>query len=177
MLFRSGVFASLSLLIVLAGSESKILRGLAVMFGCAHLIFGASIFYVTNKGGMETYPKWYPNGTGVRHFEALSIRDKYDFDYTDLVPHLRLCHTVFIDLPKNVSKEARAPRFYAVSLMLFLENNGIRHYLSMPYRNASLLGEIFHPGFSRAEVNPDCVVEEEIRNGRISYKFVQAKWY
>jgi hypothetical protein len=62
--------------------------------------------------------------------------------------------------------------------MFFLENNDIRYSLAMPYRNASpLMAGEFHPGFKKEEVNADCVVEEEVRNGRISYKFVQAKWY
>lgn len=173
-----GAFATISLLLLLAASQLKILRRLAVMFACAHLIFGVSIFYVTNHGGMETYPPWYPNATGARHFEINNVREKYDFDYTDIIPQLKLCHAVYLDLPQNVSKEVPAPRFHAVSLMLFLENNDIRYYLAMPYRTASpLTGDVFHPGFKKEEVNADCVVEEELRNGRISYKFVQAKWY
>jgi len=173
-----GGFASASFLILLAASESKMLRGLAVTVACAHLIFGGSIFYVTNKGGMETYPSFYPNATGVRHFEIDTVRDKYDFDYSDIIPQLKLCHEVFLDLPHNVSKELRAPRFHAVNLMFFLENNDIRYSLAMPYRNASpLMAGEFHPGFRKEEVNADCVVEEEVRNGRISYKFVQTKWY
>lgn len=173
-----GGIASATFLILLAASESKILHGLAVMVACTHLIFGASIFYVTNKRGMETYPSFYPNATGSRHFEVDTIRDKYDFDYTDIIPQLRLCHTVFLDLPKNVSKELRAPRFHAVNLMFFLENNNIPYYLAMPYRNASpLIADEFHPGFKKGDVNADCVVQEEVRNGRISYKFVQTKWY
>jgi len=175
-----GGFASIAFLIILAASESKILRGFAVVIACTHLFFGASIFYVTNKGGMETYPPFYPNATGFRHFEIPTIRDKYDFDYSDIMPQLKLCHAVYLDLPRNDSASTglSAPRFHAVSLMMFLENNDIRYYLAMPYRNASpLLADIFHPGFKKAEVNADCVVEEELRNGRISYKFVQTKWY
>lgn len=173
-----GGFASIAFLILLAASESKILHVLAVMVACTHLIFGASIFYVTNKKGLETYPAFYPNATGVRHFEIPTIRDKYDFDYTSIIPQLKLCSSVFLNLPQNVSKELFAPRYHAVNLMFFLENNDIRYYLSMPYRNASpLIAGEFHPGFSKEEVKADCTVEEEVRNGRISYKFVQTKWY
>jgi len=160
---------------------------------CVHLIFGASIFYITNKGGMETYPIFYPNATGGRHlyaqsfnilpgqkhFELPTIRDKYDFDYIDMIPQLKLCHAVFLDLSKNAPNDYfAAPRFYAVSLMMFLENNDIRYSLAMPYKTASpLWGDVFHPGFKKEEVKADCIVEEEMRNGRISYKFIQSKWY
>ncbi len=173
-----GAFGSITLLILLAASEIKTLQRFAVLFACVHLAFGVAIFKVTNKKGMESFASFYPNATSFRHTEITTIRDKYDFDYTDIIPALKLCHSVFLDLPQNVNKEARYPRFHAVNLMMFLENNDIRYYLAMPYRNASpLIGGEFHPGFKREEVNADCVVEEEVRNGRISYKFIQAKWY
>jgi hypothetical protein len=172
-----GAFGSIGLLIFLSASQSRLLRSLAVVVACAHLIFGTSIFYVTNKGGMETYPSYYSHATGVRHHELPTIRDKYDFDYLPLIPQLRLCHTVFLNLPQSGSVDQRAPRFFVVNLALFLENNDINYYLAMPYRNASLLGDAFFPGFKKEEVNADCVIEEEVRGSRIAYKFVQAKWY
>ncbi len=173
-----GVFGSISILILFAASEIKFLHTLAIFIACAHLIFGVSIFYVTNDKGMETYPSFYPNATAPRHFQTATMRDKYNFDYTGIIPKLKLCHSVYLDLPKNISKELRWPRFYAVNLMMFLENNNIRYYLAMPYRTASpLAGDELHPGFTREQVNADCVVEEELENGRINYKFVQAKWY
>jgi hypothetical protein len=172
-----GTFGSICLLALLSSSESKLLRGVAIAAACVHLMFGASIFIVTNKRGMETYPEFYSHATGVRHHELATIRDKYDFDYLSLIPDLRLCQSVFLDLPQHVSRDNRAARFFVINIALFMENNNITHYLAIPYRNASpLIGDAFHPGFSKAEVKADCTVEEETRDGRITYKLVRGKW-
>lgn len=170
-----GGFATTILLIYLANSGQKSLKTLAIIFASAHLLFGASIFYVTNNGGMETYPKFYPNATGVRHLEIESSRSVYDFDYNEIIPELKRCHAVFLDFPSKDVIDERAPRFFVVNLMIFLQNNGIPMYGSMPYRNSVLLSDAYFSGFERDEVNADCVVEEEIRNGRMSYKFVQVR--
>jgi hypothetical protein len=171
-----GVFASLTFLIILASFKNKIFTIFAYLIAISNLVFGFSIFYVTNTVGLEKFDSFYSLRTPVRHFEIENVRDRYNFDYTALIPDLKLCQSVFIAMPQNVDKEQRAPRFQAVSLALFLENNRIQHYLSMPYRNSSpLIGGEFHPGFKREEVNADCVVEDELKDGKIGYKLIRTR--
>jgi hypothetical protein len=173
-----GVFASITFLILLGSSTTKPLRIAAVTVACFNLLFGASIFFVTVTKGMESYPSFYPLKNGKIHFGVETIRDKYDLDYSGMVDQLRLCQSVFLDLPLMAgTTEAQHP-YLTVNLLMFLENNSITHYMSIPYRNESpLQGGAFHLGFKRDEVQADCVVEEELRDGRIGYKFVQAHWY
>jgi hypothetical protein len=167
-----GAFASATFLMFLASSNKRWPVVLAIILSFAHLIFGISTNYVANKTSFESYPNFYPNADGVRHFELNGVRSKYNFDYLELVDDLKLCRKVYLDTPSAFS-DKRAPRFFAINLVLFLQNQRIPVYMSMPYRTAVLLGDVSHEGYKRDEVNADCVVEETMINGRISYKFIQ----
>jgi hypothetical protein len=170
-----GVFASMALMLLLASTEIAAFKALAGGIAILNLIFGASILWTANRGGMETYPKFYPNRTGVIHFSMLTVRDKYDFDYLSLVEPLRRCNLVFMDFKEVGSMEMG--RFHAANLMIFLENNHIRFRLGFPYLNAySLVGDAYHPGFKKEDIGADCVVDQELRNGRVSYRLSVNEW-
>jgi len=170
-----GAFASMALTLQLASTEQGIFRAIAGCFSVFNLIFGLSIFWVANYGGMETYPKFYPNSTGVRHFEKETVRDKYDFDYLSLVESLSTCNLVFLDF-KEVEPRGIG-RFHAANLMMFLDNNRIRYRLGFPYLNGyNLLGGSYYPGFKKEELGVDCTVDQELRNGRISYRLTKNEW-
>jgi len=171
-----GAFSSAMFLIILASLKNKFFIKIAYLLAFTNIVFGGAIFYVTNTVGLEKFNSFYSPRNPVRHFEIENVRDKYDFDYTNLISDLKLCQSVYIAMPQNVDKEERAPRFQAVSLALFLENNGITHYLSMPYRNGSpLIGGEFHPGFNRQEVSADCTVEDDPKNGKIGYRLIRTR--
>lgn len=170
-----GVFGSLALTLLLASTEISVFKFMATAFAVFNLIFGMSFFWVANHGGMETYPRFYPNATGVRHFEKTTVRDKYDFDYLDLVKPLARCNLVFLDF-KEIEPRGIG-RFHSANLMLFLENNHIRFKLGFPYLNAyQLLGDPYYAGFKKEDAGADCVVSQELRNGRISYKLTVEEW-
>jgi len=165
----------MALTLQLASTEKGIFRATAGCFSVFNLIFGVSIFWVANYGGMETYPKYYPNSTGVRHFEKETVRDKYDFDYLSLVEPLSTCNLVFLDFKEVESRGIG--RFHAANLMMFLDNNRIRYRLGFPYLNGyNLLGGIYYPGFKKEELGVDCTVDQELRNGRVSYRLTKNEW-
>jgi len=170
-----GAFASMTLYLYMASTNIPIFKVLAVLLVTFDLIFGFSIFWVANRGGMETYPDFYPNRCGYRHFEVPTVRDKYDYDYRDLIKPLRHCNLVFLDFKDTQSRGLG--RFHAVNLMNFLDNNDIRYRLGFPYLNGyQLLSDAYYPGFKAEEVNADCTVDEEVRNGRISYRLTVKDW-
>jgi len=169
-----GMFGSIAFISALWTSNHKILKSLSVIFLTFHLIFGLSIFYTSNKMGMENYADWYSNSTALRHTEIPTVKDKYNYNYLPLVDKLRQCKVVLINMP---SEDTRASRFHEVNLLLFLENNNIPTYINMPYRNASpLLGDAFFPGFKPEDLYADCEVGEEIKDGKLSYNLIQKRW-
>jgi hypothetical protein len=169
-----GMFGSIAFISALWTSNQKILKSLSVIFLTFHLIFGLSIFYTSNKKGMENYADWYSNSAALRHTEIPTVKDKYDYNYLPLVDKLRQCKVVLINMP---SEDTRASRFHEVNLLLFLENNNIPTYINMPYRNATpLLGDPFFPGFKPEDLYADCEVGEEIKDGKLSYKLIQKRW-
>jgi hypothetical protein len=170
-----GVFASLALTLLLASTEIEAFKLIAVGFAVLNLIFGMSFVWVANRGGIETYPKYYLNTTGVRHFLKPTVRDKYDFDYLDLVDPLARCNLVLLNFEETEPRGVG--RFQSANLMLFLENNHIRFKLGFPYLNAyQLLGNAYYPGFKKEDAGADCIVSQELRNGRISYKLTTQEW-
>lgn len=169
-----GMFGSIAFISALWTSNQKILKSFSVIFLAFHLIFGLSIFYTSNKMGMENYADWYSNSTALRHTEIPTVKDKYNYNYLPLVDKLRHCKVVLINMP---SEDTRASRFHEVNLLLFLENNNIPTYINMPYRNATpLLGDPIFPGFKPEDLYADCEVGEEIKDGKLSYKLIQKRW-
>ena len=164
-----GSLGSIIFITTLWISNNKFLRLIAIGAASAHLLFGYSIYYTSKRSGMERYADWYSNSTALRHTEVPTVKDKYNYDYTNLMPALKLCKAVYINMP---SEDTRASRFHEMNLIFFLENNHIPVYLEMPLRNASLLlGDPFFNGFKNSnDVNTDCEINEEIRGGKISYK-------
>jgi hypothetical protein len=170
-----GAFASMALTLLLVSSEIQAFKILAGGFAILNLIFGASIYWVTNHGGMETYPEFYTNHTGVRHLGMLDARSKYDFDYLDLVTPLSRCNLVFLDFKET--GPMGIGRYHATNLMIFLENSHVRFKLGFPYLNAyQLTGSEYYPGFKKEEVGADCFVDQELRDGRISYRLTVKEW-
>jgi hypothetical protein len=170
-----GAFASMALMLLLASSEITAFELLAGSIAVLNLIFGASIYWVTTHGGMETYPDFYTNHTGVRHLGMLDARSKYDFNYLGLVKPLSKCNLVFLDFKET--GPMGIGRYHAANLMIFLENNHVRFRLGFPYLNAyQLTGSEYYPGFKKEEVGADCFVDQELRDGRLSYRLSVKEW-
>jgi hypothetical protein len=170
-----GTFASMALTLLLVSAEISAFKIMAGSFAVLNLIFGASIYWTTNHGGMETYADFYPNHTGVRHFEMWEVRGKYDFDYLGLVEPLSRCSLVFLDFKET--GPMGIGRYHAANLMIFLENRHVRYKLGFPYLNGYQLTQAeYYPGFKKEEVGADCVVDQELRDGRISYRLTVKQW-
>ncbi len=165
-----GIFASMALTLLLASSKMRSLRVLAVVFAALNVFFALSVNWVANHGGMERYADFYPNRDGRVHTQKVSVRDTYSFDYLNLVKELRRCNLVFLDF-KDVEPRG-VGRFQAAYLMIFLDNNRIPVRLGFRYLNGYQLESTseFHPGFKKDVVNPDCVVDQELRDGRFHYR-------
>jgi hypothetical protein len=124
---------------------------------------------------IRTKTDFDPNKDGFRHIGIEKARSKYDFDYRELIPKLANCKSVYLNLWNEETQALRHPRFFETNLLIYLENQRIPTYRAQPSRNAGLLGDPFFSGYKLDSVNPDCVVTQEIKNERISYKFIQAQ--
>jgi hypothetical protein len=91
------------------------------------------------------------------------------------VKPLSRCNLVFLDFKKTGPMEIG--RYHAANLMIFLENNHVRFRLGFPYLNAyQLTGNEYYPGFKKEEVGADCFVDQELRDGRLSYRLRVKEW-
>lgn len=172
-----GIWGSLSTLlftVVLWTSLRKYTKPFAIFSMSFYMAMGISVFFYQNHGGFEKYPSFYPNSTGFRHFEISSVRDKWDYDYRELIPELLLCKSVYINLPTAKEFMTRAPRFFQANIMLFLENNGVPYYLSNPILNSGILGDPMYMGYKSSQ-NIVCELGQEEVNGIIKYRLSKSQ--
>jgi hypothetical protein len=167
-----GSLGTLLFAIVLWTSDKEYTKPFAIFTVLFYMSMGLSVFIYQNKGGFETYPKFYPNSTGFRHFEIDTVRDKWDYDYRFLIPDLLLCKSVYVNLPSAEEFKTRAPRFFQANIMLFLDNNNVNYYLANSYLNSGILGDPMYLGYRNSR-NLDCELSQEKINGVIKYKLVK----
>ena len=62
--------------------------------------------------------------------------------------------------------------------MIFLDNNRIPFRLGFPYLTGyQLVSDAYSNGFKKEEVNADCVVDQEMREGRLGYRLTTHPWH
>lgn len=164
-----GSFSTLLFATLICTSGNKLFKPIAIFILIFYMFMGISVFIYQNNKGYEYFPKFYPSATGFRHFEVETVRDKWNYDYRNLESELKLCKSVYVNLPSAEEFEQRAPRFFMVNIMLFLENNNISYFLSNKYLNVTLLGEALYNGYPLSRYQ-DCELSQEIIDGRYTYK-------
>ena len=132
-----------------------------------HILYGALVFQSQRKVNYHNFDNGgyalSHDGVRIEPFNNKGkLNDIYSFNYKNLEAEItKKCNFIFLDLNNY---------WHQTAIVFMLESNQIRYETALPYRDFVFGGGIKAPGKSLEKFNGNCVISEEMIDGKIDYK-------
>ena len=165
----SYIFPLISFLItiLLVSSKAQVIRYVGFTLILYHILYGALVFQSQRKVNYHNFDNGgyalSHDGVRIEPFNNKGkLNDIYSFNYKNLEAEItKKCNFIFLDLNNY---------WHQTAIVFMLESNQIRYETALPYRDFVFGGGIKAPGKSLEKFNGNCVISEEMIDGKIDYK-------